>query len=84
MRWILGALRRLPRVTVETPTAAALGAAAAVTLDRSLPDLGDVALPPDAVENWFPWLLSRVFSGMPPAEVPIILQTRRAGRRSLR
>ena len=54
VRWILGALRRLPRMAVETPTAAALGAAAAVTLDRSLPELGDVSLPPDVVENWFP------------------------------
>ncbi len=57
VRWIAGALRRLPRAAAASPAGAALGAAAATHLGRT-PELD--RLPADAFDNWFPWLLSRL------------------------
>ena len=61
-RWMLNALRRLPRRAAESQAGRALGVAAAAHTAGVAPALAaaEGELPPDALDNWFPWLLARL------------------------
>jgi WD40 repeat protein len=61
VRWILSALQRLPRAAAESPAATVIGAAAATHSAGEAPTLpAGAALPSDALDNWYPWLLARL------------------------
>ena len=61
VRWVLSALQRLPRAAAESPAATVIGAAAATHATGEAPTLpARAALPSDARDNWYPWLLARL------------------------